>query len=73
MFVEPDEIAERYRKMHNFLRGEWIALKLVLETGNNNRQTKGIEPRIQQGKSIVERCEFLFLFRRNFFELEQNC
>jgi predicted amidohydrolase len=55
MFVEPDEIAERYRKIHIFRCGEWVAPEFVFETGDDDRETQRVEPRIQQDEFIVER------------------
>jgi hypothetical protein len=71
MFIEPDEITERDRKIRFLGRSKWVGPEFVLETRDDDRETQGIQPRIQQDKIVVERREFFFLIRRDLFELRK--
>ncbi len=69
MFIEPNEITERYRKIRILGRSEWVGPEFVLKSRDDDRETQRIQPRIQQDKIVVERREFFFLIRRDLFEL----
>jgi len=69
MFIEPDEITECDREISFLGRSEGVSPEFVLETRDNNRETQGIQPRIQKDKIVVERRKCFFLIRCDLFEL----
>jgi hypothetical protein len=73
VFIKSNELAKGLGKVNFLGRGEGIGAKLVLETGDENREAQGIEARIGEDEIVPQRGDLFFLFGGDVFNLRKYC
>jgi hypothetical protein len=69
IFIESNEVAERYGEAGIFVVAERVHAQRILEPGNNDGEAQRIQARIEQGKIIRKKREATVLLLGNLLEL----